>query len=190
MNKEIIDSARAQAKKFNIPLVNALAFIYVETPGNGFSKDTGKLLIQFEPVWFREEAPYAPSGKWSVNGVEVQSKEWEAFNNAFSINPDAAMESTSIGLGQILGLHWKDLGYKSVGAMWDAAKQSEANQVEQIFRFIASKKPLLEAVRSGNTDKMAYYYNGSKYKELAKKLNREPYDISLTKAIVKCRSLV
>ena len=73
------------------------------------------ILIQFEPSWFRKKVAYAPSGAWSVNKVDVQSKEWVAFNDTFKINPNAAMESTSIGLPQIMGFHWKLLGYKSVG---------------------------------------------------------------------------
>lgn len=38
-----------------------LASIEVETGGKGFDDKTGKILIQFEPSWFRKKAPYAPS---------------------------------------------------------------------------------------------------------------------------------
>ena len=55
-------------------LASMLAFIEVETGGMGFDTKTGKILIQFEPSWFRKQAPYAPSGKWSVNKVDVQAR--------------------------------------------------------------------------------------------------------------------
>ncbi len=74
-------------------------------------------MIQFEPSWFKKNAPYAPSGKWSINKVDIQTKEWEAFNDAFAKDKDAAMKSTSIGLPQILGIHYKRLGFASVGDM-------------------------------------------------------------------------
>ncbi|HCN48796.1 MAG TPA: hypothetical protein DIT10_06845 [Chryseobacterium sp.] len=37
------------------------------------------------------------------------------FNDAFAKDKDAAMKSTSIGLPQILGIHYKRLGFASVG---------------------------------------------------------------------------
>ncbi len=158
------------------------AFIEVESGGIGFAKDTGKIIIQFEPAWFRRKAPYAPSGLWSVNKVERQSNEWLAFNDAFRKNPNAAMESTSIGLGQIMGFHFKTLGYKTVGEMWDDAKRGEYFQVLQMVRFIKSIPALYKALKEKNWHLVATYYNGSGYRELAKKIGREPYDISMEKA--------
>lgn len=183
MRREIINKCRTLASGYKIPLANALAFLTVETPCIGFDEATGKIIIQFEPAWFRKLTHYSPSGLWSVNGVERQQKEWLAFNDAFSKNPEKAMESTSIGIGQILGLHYKRLGFPSVNAMWDNAKTGEDAQLEQFFKFIASDAKLLSAVRMGNTHLMAYYYNGSGYKVLAKKLGRTPYNISLSQAI-------
>ena len=55
------------AKTCGIEAAAILAFIEVETGGKGFDDVTGKIIIQFEPVWFKREVPYAPSGLWSVN---------------------------------------------------------------------------------------------------------------------------
>ena len=81
----------AECKKYPIDSDSLLAFISVETGGYGFDQKTGKILIQFEPVWFKKLAPNAPNGIWTTNKVSVQSKEWEAFNDAFSKNANAAM---------------------------------------------------------------------------------------------------
>ncbi len=166
-----------------------LAFLEVETGGKGFDPTTGKIIIQFEPVWFKRQAPYAPSGLWSVNKVDVQLKEWSAFNDAFAKDKEAAMESTSIGLGQIMGFHYKRLGYSSVGEMWDDAKKGLDRQLWQLIEFIRTDPALQNAINMGDWDKVASIYNGSGYKELAKKIPRESYDISLVKAYKKYLSV-
>ena len=156
-----------------------LAFIATESGGKGFNGS--KLVIQFEPVWFKRRVPYAPSGAWSINKVDVQSKEWEAFNNAFRINAEAAMESTSIGLPQIMGGHWKRLGYASVGAMWDDFKRGELQQIKALITFIETDKKLISALLAKDWHNVAYIFNGPKYKEIAAQYKREPYDITMAK---------
>lgn len=164
------------------------AFIEVESGGRGFDSKTGKILIQFEPSWFKRKAPYAPSGIWSVNKVDVQSKEWEAFNDAFKKDKNAAMESTSIGLGQIMGFHYKRLGYDEVGMMWDDAKRGEDRQVYQIVKFITTDKNLLTHLTNKDWHNVAKIYNGAGYMDIAKKYGREPYNISMEKAYNKFKS--
>lgn len=186
MDKTIIDYSKSQQY---VDPAALLAFIDVETGGRGFDSKTGKLIIQFEPAWFRKKAPFAPSGKWSVNGVERQSAEWIAFNDAFRKDPNAAMESTSIGLGQIMGFHYKRLGFDSVGDMWDDAKKGIENQLHQILQFIKTDIGLYYAIEHKDWDTVAKLYNGAGYKKLAKKLGREPYDASMAKAYHKYKSL-
>ena len=185
MKQEIINLC----KEHPIDTAALLAIISVETPGQGFDSKTGKILIQFEPVWFRREAPYAPSGLWSVNKVDVQSKEWLAFNDAFRKNPIAAMESTSIGLGQIMGFHYKRIGYKSVGDMWDDAKKGIKKQIEQIVKFIQTDGKLQSAIEHHNWTDVAEIYNGKGFREIAVKYHRVPYDKALEDAYYQFRNL-
>lgn len=189
MTKEIIDLTRKVSKTFGFNLAVMLAFIEVETGGRGFNND-GKIMIQFEPSWFKKKVPYAPSGKWSINKVDVQSKEWEAFNDAFAKNKDAAMESTSIGLGQIMGFHWKRLGFKSVGEMWDHAKVSLENQIWQIAKFIDTDKTLKSAIVNKDWFTIAKIYNGKGFMKIARLYGREPYNISMEKAYKKYSAIV
>ena len=172
MTTELQTLCKEIAIEFKLLPASLGAFIEVESGGSGFAKDTGKILIQFEPHWFKRKVPYTPSGAWSVNKVDVQSKEWIAFNNAFSINPTGAMESTSIGLGQIMGFHFKRLGFKSVDEFWDFNKKSLRNQVWCIAKFIATDSNLLTAIKMLDWHKVAVLYNGAGYKELAKKYGR------------------
>lgn len=166
MSKKLTVSQIADvACEFGLPLSKVRAVIDVESGGIGFASDTGKIIIQFEPSWFKRKSPYTPSGKWSQNGVERQSQEWIAFNNAFAKNPNAAMESTSIGLMQVMGFHYKLLGFKTVGEMWDYAKESEANQLRLGMRFIKSNAKMYKALKEGDYATFAYYYNGSQYRK-------------------------
>lgn len=172
-----------------------MAFIAVESNGNGFSDQTGRLIIQFEPSYFKKTyAEWQKSSKarvWLNNKVENQAKEWLAFNDAFSLNPVAAMQSCSIGLGQVMGYHYARLGFKTVNAMWDFAKgwdgtsydktRGEYNQVVLIALFIKTDSRLLAILQKKiltieDFDMIAKYYNGWYYKELAVKIGREPYD--------------
>ena len=171
-NVEILELAKANA----IPYENLKAVILVEGAGKGFDPVTGKILIQFEPHWYKRKYDdwqkfVSAQSLWLRNKVGVQSVEWEAFNDAFNEDPNsdedatAAMESTSIGMMQVMGFHWKLLGFKSVGDMWDYAKQSEKNQVELGLRFIKTNKKMYNALVTGDFATFAYYYNGAEYKK-------------------------
>lgn len=166
-----------------------MTIIITETPGKGFDAKTGKILIQFEPVWFSRLAKLPRSKEnshiWDENGVSVQSVEWIAFNDAFKLNRIAAMEATSIGLPQILGLHWKRLGFNSVGDFWDYMKLGEREQVKMLIRFIETDKKLHTAVKKRDWHMVAVIYNGPKYKQLALDLKREPYNITVAKNFAK-----
>jgi hypothetical protein len=145
------------------------AFIQVEGTGNGFNRD-GKLKIQFEPLYFQRYTKIK-----ITNSVDVQSKEWEAFNAAYKLNPGAAMMSTSIGIMQIMGAEFAKCGYYSVNAMWDDFKLGEYQQVRGGCNYIKNKKPLHDAIKKMDYAKIAYYYNGPQY-------YKHQYDIKLKEA--------
>lgn len=144
------------------------AVAVVEGSGKGYDAKTGKILIQFEPHWYKKldaKDGFSGGGIWEANKVDVQSKEWDAFNDAFSKDKDAAMMSTSIGLMQVMGFHYKDLGFKTVGEMWDYAKVSEANQLDLGVRFIRKNARLYDALKKKDWATFAYYYNGAQYRK-------------------------
>lgn len=176
---------RNLAEQNGIEYAALQAILHVETPGSGFDSKTGKILIQFEPSWFKKKAPYAPSGSWSLNKVDVQSREWPAYDDAYAKNPNAAIESTSWGMPQIMGFHWKTLGYSSVRDMVDDFKKGEFQQVAALCKFIRVNPALFTALKAHDWNKVATIYNGAAYKEMAIRWKREPYDISLRKAYEK-----
>ena len=73
--------------------------------------------------------------------------------------------------------------------MWDDAKVSLENQVRQICKFIQTDKNLLKAIKNKDWNTIASIYNGSGYLALAKKLGREPYNITMAKNYKKLKPM-
>jgi len=165
------------SQDFKIPVPSIKAIQLVESNGSGFDANTGKIKIQFEPHWFKRFTNILINNK-----VDVQSKEWHAFNLAYTKNPNKAMESTSWGCMQVMGFHWKRLGFASVGQMVDFAKESETNQMWLGLQFIKTDLRLYKALLAKDWQKVAYYYNGAGYA-----INR--YDKKLEQAEIKFRIL-
>jgi hypothetical protein len=178
MNKITIEELKNLSVLFKIPLPKLQAFREVESGMLGFDPKTGKIIIQFEPHWFKRKAPKAEADIWSTNKVEGQVNEWLAFNNAFYKDKTAAMESTSWGSMQVMGFNFKRLGFKSVGEMVDFAKVSEYNQVWLGLKYIETDKRLYDALIDGNFHTVAYLYNGQNYEKYG-------YHLKLAKAYEK-----
>lgn len=166
------------------------AVIKVETGGSGYDKTTGYLLIQFEPSWFRKLLPKATLQRitaaatavakktatpeqtallqdWvttQANGVEGQVKERLAFDAATRLDKHVAALATSWGLPQMMGFNHQACGYATVEAMIEAFRQSEANQLIAMLRFIKSKPAMASALKKKDWGVLAYYYNGAGYK--------------------------
>ena len=102
----------------------------------------------------------------------------ERFSKAFALDPDAAMQSTSWGGFQIMGFHYKDLGFKNVGEMVDFLKESADNHLIAFARYIKAKPYINRALRNKDWAQFAKFYNGQGYK-----LNR--YDSKLEAAYAK-----
>ncbi len=144
------------------------SIIQVESGQHGFDPVTGKIIIQFEPAWFKRlYKDWATATKyttWQSNKVGNQVAEWKAFNNAFAVDADAAMQSTSIGMMQLMGFHYAAIGFKAVGELWDFAKGSEYNQVLLAIKWIKTVRPLDLAIKNKDWQQIAYYYNGANYR--------------------------
>lgn len=162
------DQVQLLARRYEIPYANLKAVIEVESSGGGYNSD-GTLKIQFEPHWFRrlDKDWYKDKENitWQANKVSNQKKEWEAFNSASKVDLDAAIKSTSTGLMQVMGFHYKLLGFKTPKEMWDYSQQSEMNQLDLGLRFIKSNKRMHRALKNSDFATFAYYYNGSGFKK-------------------------
>ena len=167
---------RSIAAKYGYAPAALKAILSVETGGAGYDAKTGKILIQFEPSWFKRLLPKAQlatvaqthPAEWATvlaNGVEGQTGERIAFNAAWAINPHTTLLSTSFGEGQIMGFQFERLGYASVEVMVDAFREGgEAVQFEGVAKFLATDAKLSQAVKNLDWAGVAYRYNGSNFK--------------------------
>jgi len=161
------DQTRELAAKYGVEYAALMAVITVESSGVGFNPPTGKLIIRFEPTWFERLSKVADQHMHETwNGTAGnQEVEYTLFNSAFAIDATAAMESTSVGMMQVMGFHYNELGFNEVGELWDFAKINEVNQVELGLRFIKSVPALLKSLKSKDWPTFAYRYNGARYRD-------------------------
>lgn len=104
-------------------------------------------------------------------GAVKMPRSWAArydlHERAKAIDESAAIESISIGLGQVMGAWWKRLGYNSPQHMFEVAKASVAGQVELMARYI-TEFGLGQYVANPSKRGFAHFakgYNGKGYRK-------------------------
>ncbi|MNF98745.1 hypothetical protein D3C84_816160 [compost metagenome] len=114
-------------------------------------------------------------------GYKGGAAEHQRLAKAVLIDRDAALESCSWGMFQIMGFHWKSLGYKSLQAFINDAYKSEAAHLNMFVKFIIANPRIHKALKELNWDAFARGYNGPMYK-------RNRYDTKLAAAYIKALS--
>jgi hypothetical protein len=122
--------------------------------------------------------------------VGNQDNEWTAFELAKSINMDAAMQSISMGLPQMMGFNHQLLGYASAADMFnsfqaDNQTQGTRAQILGMMDFIVGvepESPMLSALRRVDFVSFARYYNGTgKSQEYGSKIESVFKDVHTAK---------
>lgn len=92
-----------------------------------------------------------------------QSTEYAAFNRAKAIDEANAYEAISMGMGQVMGYHYKRLGYTSAKTMYNGLSTGQLQQINGMLKFINSIPNCSAAAKTNSKDAytFAYYYNGS-----------------------------
>lgn len=168
----------AIASKINVPVAVLKAVCEVESNGTAFNADgslkclfEGHLfwyhLIQYEidvhaiqalhptlcfPRWL------APRSNHYLGGI----REYERVDRAVQIHREAALMSASWGSAQILGMHWRSLGYASIEDFLIKLSSSELGSLDALARFLLHNG-LTEAMRSLDWHGIARGYNGESY---------------------------
>ena len=91
--------------------------------------------------------------------------EHRRIEKARKIDKNIGLESASWGMFQIMGYHWKALGFASVVDFVMAMSASEAKQLEIFVKFIQANRTLLNAIRAKDFDLFALTYNGTGYRK-------------------------
>lgn len=183
------ENIAAAAKTLGVDVASVKAVLDVESNGSGFLSD-GRPVIQYEPhvmysliktrvgVGAAETAlARRPDLIAKVPGsYQKLSKEQSDMGEAAKqFGRDMALEAASWGLFQIMGYHWKRLGYPTLQEFVNAMYRGEAEHLDAFVRFVKTEAPLLKALKARDWAGFARRYNGPGYAK-----NR--YDIKLADA--------
>lgn len=168
------------AKLLKVDVATIKAVAEVESRGKGFYAD-GFPVILFERHKFRKftngkyDGSHPHLSNKTAGGYRESSR--KKFNEAFKLNPDAAMKSCSWGKFQVMGFNHKICGYETVGEFVDAMKESEGKHLDAFCLFVKANN-LAQALWKKDWERFARGYNGEDYKK-----NR--YDEKLAEAYEK-----
>ncbi|PCI03940.1 MAG: peptidoglycan-binding protein [Hyphomicrobiales bacterium] len=165
------------ASELNIEPAALKAVVQVESAGRLSVNIAGRAepLIRFEGHYFYKLLPLAKRNIAVAQGLAsakagtiknplTQKGRWRLLRRAMEINRAAALESVSWGLGQVMGSHWRWLGYASIDALVVEAREGTAGQIRLMARYI-EKANLAEKLRAHDWAGFARAYSGPAYRK-------------------------
>lgn len=175
-NQEL-NELRAIAQNINVPYEAFLAVIQIESNGIRGTVIGGKLepTIRYEGHYFdklcapgvRDAARRAGVSSPVAGEIKNPSKQidrWELLKKAATFDRDAAYESCSYGVGQVMGSHWKALGFTSIDQFVATARSGLVGQAKIMADFIKAFG-LDDELRALDWSGFARGYNGKNYKK-------------------------
>ncbi len=175
ITKEISDAAQAA----NIDPAALLSVVEVESAGKFFARVKGRdePLIRFECHYFDRRLSEGPRLKARDAGIasplagkvpnpRLQEERWALLDRAAAFSRPAALESVSWGIGQIMGAHWKALGFGSVEEMVALARSGASGQIRLLILFL-EKNGLIPLLNARDWPAFARRYNGPAYRRYA-----------------------
>ena len=174
LSKKAFDEAVAA---LDIKEASLWAILAVETRGFGFFPDKRPKIL-FERHKFHERT----KGKFSASFPDISSAtpggysknaaEYDRLARAITLDRNAALESASWGLGQIMGFNAAKLKYDDAADMVAKFTTGEDEQLRGVVKFIEGSAPLHKAVKGRDWAKVAFFYNGKEFK-------KNNYDVKL-----------
>lgn len=113
----------------------------------------------------------------SSGGYKGGIAEHERLQRAVKIDRTTALESASWGQFQLMGYHWKALGYSSVQAFVNDM-YTEQGQLDAFVKFIKADSRLVKALKEKDWTTFARIYNGPAYQ-------KNNYDVKMKQAYEK-----
>jgi hypothetical protein len=164
------------AAKIGCDVAAVKAVTYTESGRKGFY-DSGKCIIKYEGHVFHRLTggkydaahPTLSYPAWTEKYSQFKDLAYVRFNQAFALDPHAAMMSTSWGMFQIMGENFSSCGFKTVDDFVTSMRLSEAAQLNAFCKFVISRglaKYLigLKTLPGVNASGFALRYNGAGYK--------------------------
>ncbi|MDR7222021.1 N-acetylmuramidase domain-containing protein [Aminobacter aminovorans] len=165
------------AREFGLEPAALLAIAEIESAGQVFAKidDRNEPLIRFEGHYFdgrlsgaaqeraRAEGLASPTAGTIAN-PRAQAARWQMLDRAADIDHRAAYESTSWGLGQVMGAHWQWLGFDDVDTLVAEARSGAAGQARLMARYL-DKAGLTSALNNHDWEAIGHGYNGPGFRK-------------------------
>lgn len=163
------------ANELDVPLAAVQAVNEIESRGSGFIDESRPVILFERHIFYqRLQAKKVDVAHLNKNYPGIVNRnpggyaggrlEYTRLAAAETIDPNAAYESCSWGLFQVMGFHWERLGYESIIDFVSKQKKSEADQLETFVRFIKADPAVHKALKSQNWATFARLYNGPNYK--------------------------
>jgi len=191
MSKKItIAQIQQQAAELGIEPAALKAIHEVECRGSGFNADNTPVIL-FERHVMRQRLIagklFSIAEKMEVKqpnlcsktsgGYGLYSAQHGRLAAAAEYHRESALESCSWGIGQVMGYHWKSLGYESLQAFVNAMYKDEASQLDAMCRYI-KVNGLINALKNKDWKAFARGYNGPAFA-------KNSYDVKLANAYKK-----
>lgn len=145
-----------------------MAVAEVESAGGGFD-DNGRIKLRFEGHKFREytQRKFDGSNPEISYPYRIQSSKkhgYNEFNQAFRLNAEAALLSSSFGKFQPMGFTHDEADFDNVFEFVDYLKVSEANQLLVFVKLVKFRR-LDDELRRKDWAGFAKNYNGASYRD-------------------------
>jgi peptidoglycan hydrolase-like protein with peptidoglycan-binding domain len=180
-----VATIRKQADVYGLPQAFVLGIVEKESAGHVFWTVNGKQVPPIRPEghYFYKYLTGAKRNEAMTKGLAAKkagtvhvpgaySAVYAMFARMVAIDPEVACMSISMGIGQVMGAHFKKLGYSSATEMYRHCCTGLDGQVEIMLRFITADKALTHAAQTLDYAAFAKGYNGPGYR-------RNNYDVLL-----------
>jgi len=163
------------------------AVLNVETRGFGFFPDRRPQIL-FERHIFsrltggRYDARHSDLSSQRPGGYAGGAAEYLRLEKAIALDPDAALQSASWGIGQVMGFNYQAAGYETVNAMVMDMVEDEDTQLIAMSNLIRNNN-LDRALSHNDWTAFARGYNG-------KDFQRNDYDTRLAAAHAKFKAIL
>lgn len=157
---------KSAADKIGCDVAAIKAVAEVESSGQTHWRG-GAVPILFEAHWFHKltdgrytaSHPHISAPRWDRSLYVGGAGEYDRLDEAKALDESAALQSASWGAYQIMGFHFRRLGYASPQAFVDDM-QTASGQMAAFVRFIEADPRLLKAIRKKDWGSFEQFYNG------------------------------
>ncbi len=174
LSPELLTTIKNEAIANNLEPAALQAIVSVESSGTPFWNIDGedKPIARFEGHYFYARLKGDKLNRAVKEGLASKqaggvanptsgAARYALIAKAALIDHDAAYESVSWGLGQVMGANWSSLGYRSVDELVTDAS-SVAGQIDQMIKYL-QVNGLVSAMQKRDWKAVAKGYNGANY---------------------------